>query len=189
MPATRPRPQHVLPCQSASSRALSAWASMRLGILAAAHCNRSFLQYGPIASEVLAACPRNSFYGGAACMHSLHGSSSAPEHPGSAAVGSPACQSLLVLTMACTFSCRNVIPPLLASTASWAGASPTQSLDPPAEDFWMGVNILEVTQVEGPGDCCSKCDANKACTRWTFCPTDEADGCAKGMRSSPWGLG
>lgn len=83
------------------------WAVFALGIaLIARRCGAE--QYGPIASEVLAACPRNSFYG---------------------------------------------------------------------EDFWMGVNILEVTQVEGPGDCCSKCDADKACTRWTFCPTDEADGC------------
>lgn len=83
------------------------WAAVALGITLMVHTVGA-KEYGPVASEVLAACPRNSFYG---------------------------------------------------------------------EDFWMGVNILEAAQVAGAGECCSKCDDNQACTRWTFCPASEADGC------------
>ncbi|KAL4448546.1 hypothetical protein ABPG75_005765 [Micractinium tetrahymenae] len=112
-------------------------------------------QYGPVASAVLAACPRNSFYGGLACARGLAPAATVMLHE------QPRCMLLL-----CKSCCR--LHPALANRIT--------SQTEPTEDFWMGVNTLEVAQVAAIGDCCSKCDDKQACTKWTFCPASEADG-------------
>ncbi|KAL4438216.1 hypothetical protein ABPG77_010577 [Micractinium sp. CCAP 211/92] len=43
------------------------------------------------------------------------------------------------------------------------------------EDFLMGVNLINATNTQSVGECCSSCTGD--CFRWTWCPTTSTDGC------------